>query len=146
MLDLELLAALSLFALVSSITPGPNNLMLMASGANFGFRRTIPHMLGIGIGFMVMVILIGVGLARIFDAYPASYQVLRVVSIAYLVFLAWKIATAKAPESGTGDEQGRPFSFLQAAAFSEKKVPSLWGSEEMRLSHCSASAIASWVS
>ena len=116
-MDLELLAAFSLFALVSSITPGPNNLMLMASGANFGFRRTIPHMLGTGIGFMVMVILIGVGLARIFDAYPASYQVLRVVSIAYLVFLAWKIATAKAPESGTGDEQGRPFSFLQAAAF-----------------------------
>ena len=116
-MDLELLAAFSLFALVSSITPGPNNLMLMASGANFGFRRTIPHMLGIGIGFMVMVILIGVGLTRIFDAYPGSYQVLRIVSIAYLVYLAWKIATAKAPEPGTGDKQRRPFSFLQAALF-----------------------------
>lgn len=114
-MDLELLAAFSLFALVSSITPGPNNLMLMASGANFGIRRTVPHMLGIGIGFVVMVILVGVGLVGVFDAYPLSYDVLRVVSIVYLLYLAWKIATAAAPEAG--ETTGKPFTFLQAALF-----------------------------
>ncbi len=61
----DLLAALALFAFVSSITPGPNNLMLMASGANFGFRRTIPHMTGVGLGFVFMILVLGMGLARI---------------------------------------------------------------------------------
>ncbi|MBB96807.1 MAG: hypothetical protein CML68_19690 [Rhodobacteraceae bacterium] len=111
----ELFAALALFAFVSSITPGPNNLMLMASGANFGFRRTVPHMLGIGIGFTLMVLLVGVGLARVFTAFPVLHQVLKVVSIAYLLYLAWKIAHA-APVAGAGAE-GRPMTFLQAAAF-----------------------------
>jgi len=114
-MDVELMTALSLFALVSSITPGPNNLMLMASGANFGFRRTVPHMLGVGIGFVVMVMLLGVGLVGIFDTYPLSYDILRVVSIGYLVWLAWKIATAGAPARSAGT--GRPFTFLQAALF-----------------------------
>ncbi len=71
--------ALAAFALVSSITPGPNNLMLMASGANFGFRRTVPHMLGIGIGFGVMIVLVGLGLVRIFDAFPVTHLILTVV-------------------------------------------------------------------
>ncbi|MEM8766374.1 MAG: LysE family translocator [Pseudomonadota bacterium] len=114
-MNIELLSALGVFALVSSITPGPNNLMLMASGANFGFRRTIPHMLGIGIGFVIMVVLVGIGLAQIFAAYPLSYTVLRVFSILYLLYLAWKIATAAPPEAG--EASGRPFTFLQAAAF-----------------------------
>ena len=64
----ELLTALAAFAFVTSITPGPNNLMLMASGANFGFRRTIPHMLGVGLGFVFMVVMIGAGLAQVFDS------------------------------------------------------------------------------
>ena len=111
----DILTALAGFALVSSITPGPNNLMLMASGANFGFRRTIPHMLGIGIGFTVMILLVGAGLIRVFDTYPISHMVLKVVSVAYLLWLAWKIANAAPPEHGkTG---GKPFSFLQAALF-----------------------------
>ena len=70
----DLLLALATFALVTSITPGPNNLMLMASGANFGFRRTVPHMLGIGIGFTVMVLLVGAGLISLFDRYPAIFH------------------------------------------------------------------------
>ncbi len=114
-MDVELLTAFSLFALVSSITPGPNNLMLMASGANFGFRRSVPHMLGIGVGFVIMVTLVGIGLVGIFDTYPMSYDVLRIVSIFYLVWLAWKIATASAPVRGVA--AGRPFTFLQAALF-----------------------------
>ncbi|GGH36683.1 Threonine/homoserine/homoserine lactone efflux protein [Cribrihabitans marinus] len=104
-----------LFAFVSSITPGPNNLMLLASGANFGFRRSIPHMLGIGLGFVFMVLMVGVGLIQIFDAYPLSYSVLKVGSVAYLLFLAWKIANAAPARGNTA--RGTPMTFLQAAAF-----------------------------
>ena len=111
----ELLTALALFAFVSSITPGPNNLMLMASGANFGFRRTIPHMLGVALGFVFMVLLVGAGLVQMFDAFPLSYTVLKVVSVVYLLWLAWKIAHA-APVEAQGPA-GTPMTFLQAAAF-----------------------------
>ncbi len=114
-MTLDILLALAAFALVSSITPGPNNLMLMASGANFGFLRTVPHMLGVGLGFVFMVLVVGAGLAQVFNAYPVSYTVLKVVSILYLTYLAWKIATA-APIK-RGDAVGTPMTFLQAAAF-----------------------------
>jgi threonine/homoserine/homoserine lactone efflux protein len=112
----ELLTALTAFGFVATITPGPNNLMLMASGANFGFRRTIPHMAGVNIGFTVMVLLIGIGIKQLFDAYPNSYEVLKYFSIGYLLYLAYRIMTAA--EAPKADETGRrPFSFLQAAAF-----------------------------
>ena len=112
----ELILGLCAFALVSSITPGPNNLMLMASGANFGFQRTLPHILGVSGGFTIMVLLVGTGLVQIFDAAPISYQILKVVSVIYLLYLAWKIATAAAPAA---DRQatGRPLTLLQAALF-----------------------------
>jgi len=103
------------FAFVSSITPGPNNLMLMASGANYGFRRTIPHMLGISIGHSVMVTLVGLGLAQVFEAYPITRLILQIGSTAYLLYLAWKIANAAPPQEGAA--QGKPFTFLQAAGF-----------------------------
>ena len=104
------------FAFVSSITPGPNNLMLMASGANYGFARSIPHMLGIGIGFVIMVALVGVGLIQVFDSYPASYTYLKIGSVAYLLYLALKIATASPPAQGK-ECNGKPLSFMQAALF-----------------------------
>jgi threonine/homoserine/homoserine lactone efflux protein len=112
----DLVLALSLFALVSSITPGPNNLMLMASGANFGFRRTIPHMLGVGIGFTLMIVLVGIGLVQIFDLYPISHQILKVVSVIYLFWLARKIANAAPPEGDVANES-TPITFIQAALF-----------------------------
>lgn len=112
----DLLLGLLLFAFVSSITPGPNNLMLMASGANFGFRRTIWHMLGIGIGFSVMIILVGLGLAQIFDAYPVLHTVLKVVSVLYLLWLAWKVANSAPPEGKVSNE-AKPLTFMQAALF-----------------------------
>lgn len=115
-MDAQLLAAFATFAFVSSITPGPNNLMLMASGANFGLRRTIPHMLGVGIGFTVMIVLVGIGLIGLFDAVPGSYTILKIVSVVYLLWLAWKIANAAAPDTG-GRSSGTPLTFLQAAAF-----------------------------
>lgn len=112
----DLVLALSLFALVSSITPGPNNLMLMASGANFGFRRTIPHKLGVGIGFTLMIVLVGIGLVQIFDLYPISHQILKVVSVIYLFWLARKIANAAPPEGDVANES-TPITFIQAALF-----------------------------
>ncbi|WP_224823302.1 LysE family translocator [Cognatishimia sp. MH4019] len=111
----DLLTALAAFAFVSSITPGPNNLMLMASGANYGVWRTLPHMLGVALGFVFMVVLVGVGLIQIFDAFPVSYTVLKIVSVGYLLYLAWKIATAAAPDAK--EPTGTPMTFFQAAAF-----------------------------
>ncbi|WP_323779860.1 LysE family translocator [Thalassovita sp.] len=110
----DLIPGLAAFAFASSITPGPNNMMLLASGANFGFRRSIPHMLGIGIGFSVMILLVGLGLIRLFDAVPLSHTVLQSVGIGYLLWLAWKIANADMPEAG---KSSRPMNFVQAAAF-----------------------------
>jgi len=111
----DILLALAGFAFVTSITPGPNNLMLMASGANFGFRRTIPHMLGVSLGFVLMAVLVGAGLIGIFEVWPPAHTVLKGLSVAYMLWLAWKIATAAAPKAG--DRSGSPITFLQAAAF-----------------------------
>jgi threonine/homoserine/homoserine lactone efflux protein len=111
----DLLFALIAFAIVASVTPGPNTLMLLASGVNFGFRRTIPHLLGVVLGFGVMTALVGMGLAGIFTAWPPSRIVLQVVAAAYLLWLAWKIANAAPP--GDAQTRARPFSFVQAAAF-----------------------------
>jgi threonine/homoserine/homoserine lactone efflux protein len=112
---LDTLPALALFALVTSVTPGPNNLMLMASGANFGFRRTVPHMLGVSLGFAMMTFLVGAGLTGLFQTYPVAVTALEVVSVAYMLWLAWKIAHAAAPKDRQAG--GTPMTFLQAAAF-----------------------------
>ncbi|HMO43759.1 MAG TPA: LysE family translocator [Phenylobacterium sp.] len=112
----QLLAGLALFAFVSSITPGPNNAMLMASGANYGFVRTLPHLAGVALGFMFLVACVGLGLGGLFEAWPQAHTVLKAVGAAYLLWLAWKIGQARGgPEAGAGE--GRPFTFLQAAAF-----------------------------
>jgi len=115
-MNLEALIALALFALVSSITPGPNNLMLMSSGANFGYKKTIPHMLGVSLGFAFMLLLVGIGLVQLFNQYPVSYDILKVVSVAYLLYLAFKIATS-ASVKDSNDDKNKPFTFLEAAAF-----------------------------
>lgn len=111
----EILFALVGFAFASSITPGPNNLMLLASGANYGLRRTVPHMLGISLGHSFMVVMVGIVLLQIFVTYPVLNIALKVVSATYMLWLAWKIANAVPPEAQT--VTGKPFTFLQAAAF-----------------------------
>ncbi len=113
-MKLEILTALCTFAFVSSVTPGPNNLMLMTSGANFGVWRSLPHFFGVVFGFMLMIILVGTGLVQVFEAYPVSYQILRICSIVYLSYLAWKIAGAK-PQSV--EFRAKPMTSLQAALF-----------------------------
>ncbi|MGW3482465.1 LysE family translocator [Rhodococcus sp. PSBB049] len=114
-MNAELLLPLLLYALVTSITPGPNNVMLLASGINYGFVRSIPHMLGISIGFGIMVFAVGLGLGQVFTAFPLAYTVLRFVGAAYLLWLAWRIATTTSTRTGT--TTGQPMSFLSAAAF-----------------------------
>ncbi|MFT0519136.1 LysE family translocator [Pseudomonas faucium] len=115
-LTLELLYSFAIFAFVSSITPGPNNTMLLASGVNFGFLQTLPHALGVSCGFMAMVLAVGLGLGAVFEAFPQIYSVLRYAGAAYLVYLAWKIATS-GPLVGGTQASGEPLSFLGAAAF-----------------------------
>lgn len=112
----ELLLAFIAFAFVTSVTPGPNNMMLLASGANFGLRRSLPHMFGISLGFMLLVASVGLGLGQLFEQVPLLYDVLRYLGAAYLLYLAWKIAGSGAPQDG-GKPVGNPFTFLQAAAF-----------------------------
>ncbi|MGH6962413.1 MAG: LysE family translocator [Dongiaceae bacterium] len=91
--------------------------MLTASGANFGFRRTLPHMLGIAIGFTIMVLAIGLGLSEIFERFPVIHQVLRYGGAAYLLYLANRIATAAPTTPDAAQPAGRPLTFLQAALF-----------------------------
>lgn len=110
-----ILAALLGFAFVTTVTPGPNNLMLMASGANFGFRRTVPHMLGIAGGVSLMALLVGLGLMALFEALPLLGGILKVVSVLYLLWLAYKIATAAPIE--VREAKAQPMTLIQAAAF-----------------------------
>jgi threonine/homoserine/homoserine lactone efflux protein len=112
----DLLAALVAFCIVTLITPGPNNVMLMASGLNFGFRRAQPHLWGVTLGFAVMVLAVGLGLGAVFAAWPSLYVVLKYAGAAYLLYLAWLIATAEPVEPGEL-KNGSPITFLQAAAF-----------------------------
>jgi threonine/homoserine/homoserine lactone efflux protein len=113
---METLLPLLGFVLVSTVTPGPNNLMVLASGANFGLARTIPHISGIAAGFPVMIVATGLGLGYVFETWPVTHEILKYVAFAYLLWLAWQIARAGRPK--TEEEGGaKPFTFFQAAAF-----------------------------
>ena len=106
---------LTVFCATAVFTPGPNNVMVAASGGNFGFVRTVPHMLGIAVGFAVMNLMVGLGLGTVFETYPQIHVVLKYVGMAYLVFLAFKIATSGAVQGVKAE--AKPFTFVQAAAF-----------------------------
>ncbi len=112
---MDLFPAVFLFTLSATITPGPNNIMLMTSGMNFGIRKSLPHLLGVCLGFTLMVVLVGSGLGFVFEKSTLVHQIIRMVGILYLFYLAWRIATA-AP---TGLESGetRPLRFIEAALF-----------------------------
>lgn len=111
----HLLWALAAFAFVTSVTPGPNNMMLLASGVNFGFRRTVPHALGVAIGFTLMVVMVGLGLAGLFARFSVLLPAMKAAGAAYMVVLAYKLTRAVPVEEGR--TAGRPMTFLQAAAF-----------------------------
>ncbi len=97
-------------------TPGPNNILVASSGVNFGFRATVPHILGVTVGYPLMLLLVGVGLAKIFTEVPRVHAVLKYVCIAYLLYLAWRIASAPVLNAEMR-RSARPLTFLQAAAF-----------------------------
>lgn len=107
--------ALILFAFTTSITPGPNNMMLFASGVNFGFRRTVPHMLGIGVGFLSLLLGVGLGLGALLSSYPPAFLALKVLGGTYLLWIAWKIGTSRT--LAEGESKAQPMTFLAAAAF-----------------------------
>jgi threonine/homoserine/homoserine lactone efflux protein len=110
-----MLLALVSFAFVMSFTPGPNNFLLTASGVNFGFVRSIPHILGVKFGFVALLAACGLGLGLLFTTYPAAQTVLKIAGALYMLWLAWKVANAGS--AGDAAVQPRPISFLQAAAF-----------------------------
>lgn len=116
-MSLEMFGALVVFAAVMSATPGPNNMMLLASGVNFGFRRTIPHMLGISFGVMLLLLAIGFGLHEVLQRWPVIFNVIKYAGGAYLLWLAWMIANSGPLQDGSGVVKARPMSFLEAAAF-----------------------------
>jgi len=117
MLTAEIIAALAVFAFATSITPGPNNLMLLASGATYGWGPTIPHMLGIFSGFTALVFFAGTGLGKLLDAIPAAATAMQYAGIAFLTFLAYKTAFAVPFADQGKDLGGRPISYLQAVGF-----------------------------
>jgi threonine/homoserine/homoserine lactone efflux protein len=112
----SLLIAFLLFTLVMSFTPGPNNIMLLSSGLTYGFRRTLPHVAGITIGFAFMVAAVGLGLGTVFIAYPVLQTILKYLGAAYLIYLAVAIALSGPPKTGE-DKRGGPMTFWGAALF-----------------------------
>ena len=115
MVEGVLLGPLLLFAVALTLTPGPNVVMVTATCANFGFRRTLPHMLGITVGFGGMVVASGLGLAGILASDPRVHSVLRYAGAIYLVYLAWRIATADPARSSAANSQ--PIGLIEAALF-----------------------------
>jgi len=114
-MSFDLFWALLIFTFVMTVTPGPNTMMLLASGVNFGFRATVPHMAGITLGFGLMTVLVGMGLGEVFKLFPVLYKALSYAGAAYMLYLAWKIAMTRS--MGEGKAGSRPMTFLQAAAF-----------------------------
>jgi threonine/homoserine/homoserine lactone efflux protein len=112
---MEVFFAVLSFAFSSTITPGPNNLMMLASGVNYGVKASLPHLIGICLGFPLMVLLVGLGFGAVFSQFPALHSIIKWLGIVYLLYLAWKIASS-APRALDGGN-GQPFSFWQAAAF-----------------------------
>ncbi len=116
-MSLEAFTALIIFAFVTSITPGPNNFMLLASGVNFGFVRTIPHMLGIGGGFLSLLLGVGFGLGAVLTAFPSLHLALKIAGGAYLLTLAWRVAMSRQMGKAGDGAGSRPMTFLESAAF-----------------------------
>ncbi|HKI98970.1 MAG TPA: LysE family translocator [bacterium] len=117
------LLALLVFVFAIGTTPGPTNAMVSASGANFGYRRTLPHILGTLFGLPALIVAMGLGLGRLFQAHPPLQQGLKVAGSAYLLYLAWRVVTAGRPQGPRGG--GRPLTFVEAAAF-QWVNPKIW--------------------
>ncbi len=105
-----------MFSFATSMTPGPNNIMLLSSGLTFGYKRTIPHILGVVLGFPFMTICVGLGLGKVFELYPILFTILKVIGVLYLLWLAWHIAHSK-PTFKENDHDAKPLTFLPIILF-----------------------------
>lgn len=112
-----MIISIASFTLATVLTPGPNNIMLLSSGLTFGYKRTLPHMMGIMFGFPLMVVGVGLGVGAIFELFPVVFILLKVVGIAYLFWMAWHIANSKGGFDTKENDESNPFTFIQAAAF-----------------------------
>ena len=115
--SITMIFSIATFTLSTVSSPGPNNIMLLSSGLTFGFKRTIPYMLGIMLGFPFMVLLVGLGLGLVFEKFPFIFSILKIVGILYLFWMAFKIANNKGKLELKEGEESKPFTFLQSAAF-----------------------------
>ena len=112
---MDYLFAVVLFAISSSVTPGPNNIMVMTSGLNFGVRKSLPLLTGICVGFTVMLLLVGLGFSKLFEIFPHLHFIIKCIGVLYLLYLAYLIAISAGDVES--DKQGKPFSFMKGALF-----------------------------
>ena len=112
---MEYLLSVALFAITSSVTPGPNNIMVMTSGLSFGIRRSLPLLTGICVGFAVMLLLVGLGFGQLFILFPHLDLAIKTIGTVYLLYLAWQIA--RATDVGSANQQAKPFGFIKGALF-----------------------------
>jgi threonine/homoserine/homoserine lactone efflux protein len=115
-MSFELIVAFIVFAFTMSVTPGPNNMMLLSSGVNFGFRRSIPHLCGVALGFLALILGVGLGLGAFLTSYPWLYTALKVLGGSYLLYIAWKIGMSRSLSDG-GSGASTPMRFWSAVAF-----------------------------
>ena len=112
----DIFLSLAIFSFFTSITPGPNNIMLLASGINFGLKRTMPHAIGVSLGFFVMLLAVGIGIGALIKSSPIIYNILKYLGALYLLWLAWKTAISHSVEQNS-NKQGSPLTLLEAALF-----------------------------
>ncbi|MFA0440306.1 lysine transporter LysE [Vibrio sp. 10N.286.49.C2] len=112
---MEYFLTVVLFAFSASVTPGPNNIMVMTSGVNFGVKKSLPLLIGICVGFAVMLLLVGLGFAQLFELFPSLHLIIKCIGTFYLLYLAWLIANSSG--SVRTSSQARPFSFIKGALF-----------------------------
>lgn len=112
---MDYLISVALFAISSSVTPGPNNIMVMTSGLNFGIRRSMPLLIGICVGFTAMLLLVGLGFGQLFTLFPQLSLIIKIIGTAYLLYLAWLIA--RSSNVGVTDQQVKPIGFIKGALF-----------------------------
>lgn len=139
------LIAMASFAFVTSVTPGPNNLMLLASGANFGFRRTLPHIVGISLGMALLLTCVLGGLGELFSRYPLLQLLLRIAGAGYLLWLSWKILRTPPRSLQPENTNGRPFAWWQAVLF-QFVNPKAWIMAITAVSSFTLSGEAYWLS
>ena len=103
------------FTLATVLTPGPNNIMMLSSGLNFGYKRTLPHMMGVAFGFAFMVVCVGMGINIIFDTFPFVYDIMKVVGFIYILWMALQIANSSVDIKE--NKNSKPFTFIQIVLF-----------------------------